>query len=214
MSDSKQRFGLIVFQKDGPIISVSIVEIEDNKKARKLFHEEKAKKLGESKTHYLEHLPTGSKLIAVNIFRTDGTFIDASVGLIDEKTDIKVHLSALGTSAINVHGKDIVFERVFENGEKETLIFDDAEENNPAKNPPAPDEKSKDQDAANPPKAPSFKFRFGYDKDGSQVRTDDISVEAETREYAWRAAAEIAAQKATDGETPRFIGDVTPEAAQ
>lgn len=201
MSDSKQRYGLIVFHKDGPIISCSIVEIEDNKKARKQFHEEKAKELGETKTHHLELLTFGSILAAVNIFRNDGTFIDASVKQVADAAEFTAHLSGLRSSAIEAHGENISFERVFESGEKETLTFEAEQSNDPAA-----------ANQAKEQKGPSFKFRFGYDKEGSQVRTDDISVNAETREYAWRAAAEIAAQKATDGEIPRFIGDVDLEA--
>ncbi len=55
------------------------------------------------------------------------------------------------------------------------------------------------------PKNPSFDFKFDFVKDDKVVRTENISVQAETREYAWRAAVIIAKENAKPGERAQYV---------
>ncbi|MEW6062540.1 MAG: hypothetical protein AB1600_11435 [Bacteroidota bacterium] len=53
-----------------------------------------------------------------------------------------------------------------------------------------------------------FSFQFNFIKDGAEPRSVTITVQAPTREYAWRKAVDIARAKANEEETAQFAGDV------
>lgn len=92
--------------------------------------------------------------------------------------------------------------------EKIELIPDSADDQNntPSATPPAPETPK----TPTTPSVPVFVFKFEFIKDDKIVRTENITVRAETREYAWRKSIELAQQKSKEGETYRFAGDVVP----
>ncbi len=193
MSKTKQYY-VTIKSAEGMIVEHYPVNIPGKWGALRSYERKIRGGTKEGTTYVLTPYGKGKVVVAYNHFKPDGSFMGMSVAAINnDQNSILTYEKELAENLRKDFGDGNTFLRV------ETVPPDTKASNSGS---PA------QQSGAQPWKKPLFKFKFEFVKEGTAPRTEEISTEGETREYAWRAAVEIAQKKAKQGETAIFVGDV------